>query len=255
MRKFKVGDKVIIKDPASMLLCFNGEKGEVTYVESDTYDGFLVYEIAIKNSDGSNCSFWVEEDWIVLDPEYTKNQNPEMTDDEIYNMLKPKMEKIGIDSNGTITAVTMNDYGTTFINHCMPIEDVKRIVATAYRSGYGRGQKGRPFVIGKKKQSGRWIPCEHGEKLAPGTKLRRNSMKFGDGDYAIQKIPVGTEMEILDGEKDIRICVARNGIWVSFPGGNNGENEKTYKKFHDLTGYHVIYVGEYTEYFDKWVEE
>lgn len=254
MRKFKVGDKVIIL-PNPIILLSVGKKAEVHYVEPEDYNGEMVYEIIVKNDDNSDRYFWMKENWISFDSDYIKNQIPKMTDDEIYDMLKPKMEKIGIDSNGTITAVTMNDYGTTFINHCMPIENVKRIVATVYRSGYGRGQKGRPFVIGKKKQSGHWVPCEHGEKLAPGTKLRRNSMKFGDGDYAIQKIPVGTEMEILDGEKDIRICVARNGIWVSFPGGNNGENEKTYKKFHDLTGYHVIYVGEFTEYFDKWVEE
>ena len=252
MRKFKVGDKVILENPGPVLSLLKGEKGEVIYVEPEDYNGELVYEIIVKNDGIRVKDFWVEEDWISFDPDHI----PKMTDDEIYDMLKPKMEKMGIDSNGTMTAVTINDYRTESINYYMPIEDVKRLVATVYRSGYGRGQKGRPFVIGKKKkQGGHWVPCEHEEKLTPGTKVRRNSMKFGDGDYAIQKIPVGTEMEILDGGKDIRICVARNGIWVSFPGGNNGENEKTYKKFHDLTGYHVIYVGEYTEYFDKWVEE
>lgn len=254
MRKFKVGDKVIIL-PNPIILLPVGKKAEVHYVEPEDYNGEMVYEIIVKNNDNSDIYLWMKENWISFDSDYIKNQIPKMTDDEIYDMLKPKMEKMGIDFNGTITTVTMNDYRTESINHYMSIEDVKRLVATVYRSGYGRGQKGRPFVIGKKKQSGHWVPCEHGEKLAPGTKLRRNSMKFGDGDYAIQKIPVGTEMEILDGEKDIRICVARNGIWVSFPGGNNGKNEKAYKKFRDLTGYHVIYVGDHTEYFDKWVEE
>lgn len=252
MRKFKVGDKVIIKDPDPMFSCFNREKGEVAYVEPDTYGGFLVYEIAIKNNGGS---FWVEEDWIVLDPEHTKNQNFEMTDDEIYNMLKPKMQKMGIDFNGSMTAVTMSNYRTEFIDHYMPVEDVKRLVATVYRSGYGRGQKGRPFIIGEKRKQGHWVSCEHGEDLASGTKLRRNYVEFDDGDYAIQKIPVGTEVEVLDGCKDSHICVLPSAIWVSFPGGNDGENEKAYKKFHDLTGYNVIHVGDYTEYFDKWVEE
>ena len=255
MRKFKVGDKVIIKDPDPMLSCFNREKGEVTYVEPDIYGGVLVYEITIKNSNGNNDSFWVEEDWIVLDPEYTKNQNPEMTDDEIYNMLKPKMQKMGINFNGIMTAVTMSDYRTESIDYYMPIEDVKRLVATVYRSGYGRGQKGRPFVIGEKKKQGHWVPCAHGEDLAPGTKLRKNYVEFNDGDYATKRIPAGTEVEVLDGFKDSKICVYEDAVWVSFPGGNNGENEKAYKKFHDLTGYHVICVGDYTEYFDKWVEE
>ena len=253
MRKFKIGDKVIIKGSS-----FNGKKGEVIYVEPDIYDGFLVYEIAIKNDDGSqeqNGSFWVEEDWIVFDPEYTKNQNPEMTDDEIYNMLKPKMQKMGIDFNGSMTAITTSDYRTESIDYYMPIEDVKRLVATIYRSGYGRGQKGWPFIIGEKEKQGHWVCCEHGEVLASGTKLRRNYVEFNNGDCGIPKIPVGTEVEVLDGYKDSHVNISLSNIWVSFPGGNNGENEKAYKKFRDLTGYHVIYVGDYTEYFDKWVEE
>lgn len=244
MRKFKVGDKVILENPGPVLSLLKGEKGEVIYVEPEDYNGELVYEIIVKNDGNSVKDFWVEEDWISFDPDHIKNQIPKMTDDEIYDMLKPKMKKMGIDSNGEL----FDEY--------MPIEDVKRLVATVYRSGYGRGQKGRPFVIGKKKkQGGHWVPCEHGEKLTPGTKLRRNNVKFNDGDYAIQKIPVGTEVEVLNGYEDFYVHVTQNNIWVSFPGGNNGENEKTYKKFYDLTGYYVIHVGKYTEYFDKWVEE
>ena len=252
MRKFKVRDKVIIKDLDPVLSCFNREKGEVTYVEPDTYGGVLVYEIATKNSNGNNDSFWVEEDWIVLDPEYTKNQNSEMTDNEIYNMLKPKMQKMGINFNGSMTA---SDYRTESIDYYMPIEDVKRLVATVYRSGYGRGQKGRPFIIGEKRKQGHWVPCAHGENLAPGTKLRKNHVAYNGGDYATKGIPAGTEVEVLDGFKDSFICVYEDAVWVSFPGGNNGENEKAYENFCKLTGFHAIYVGDYTEYFDKWVEE
>lgn len=252
MRKFKVGDKVIFKNPGPVLSFFKGEKGEVIHVEPDGYDGLMVYQIFIKDNINGDRYFWVEEDWIVLDPDHIKNQIPKMTDDEIYDMLKPKMEKMGIDSNGTITTVTMNDYRTESIDHYMPIEDVKRLVATVYRSGYGRGQKGRPFIIGEKRKQGHWVPCAHGEDLAPGTKLRRNYIGFNDGDCAIPKIPVGTEVEVLDGYKDFYANVFPSSIWVSFPGENNGE---AYKKFRDLTGHYVIYVGDYTEYFDKWVEE
>lgn len=255
MRKFKVGDKVIIKNPDFRLLCFNEEKGRVAYVEPDDYDGFLVYEVIIKNSNDSNSFVWVEEDWVVLDPEYTKNQNPEMTNDEIYNMLKPKMQKMGIDYNGSMTRVTMSDYETKSIDYYMPIEDVKRLVATVYRSGYGRGQKGRPFIIREKKKQDHWVPCAHGEDLTPGTKLRKNYAIYNRGNYAIQKIPAGTEVEVLDGFKDSFIHVFEDNVWVGFPGGNNGENEKAYENFHHLTGFHVINVGDYTEYFDKWVEE
>ena len=254
MRKFKVGDKVIIL-PNPIMCRSVGKKAEVFYVEPEDYDGEMVYEIIVKNDDNSDTYLWAKEDWISFDPDYIKNQIPKMTDDEIYNMLKPKMEKMGIDSNGTMTAVTMNDYRTESINRYMPIEDVKHLVATVYRSGYGRGRKGRPFIIREKRKQGHWVPCAHGEVLAPGTKLRRNYVEFDDGDCAIPKIPVGTEVEVLDGCKDIHVNVCPSKIWVSFPGGNNGENKKVYKKFRDLTGYRVICVGNCTEYFDKWVEE
>lgn len=254
MRKFKVGDKVVLTapDPTSISFNFKGEKGEVIHVEPDDYVGLRVYQIFIKDNINGDKYLWVMEDWISFDPDHI----PKMTDDEIYDMLKPKMEKMDIDSNGTMTTVTINDYRTESINYYMPIEDVKRLVATVYRSGYGRGQKGRSFIIGeKKKQDGHWIPCEHGENLTPGTKLRRNNVKFNDGDYVFKRIPVETEVEVLDGYEDSYVCVAQGDIWVGFPGGNNGKNEKTYKKFHNLTGYNVIYVGKCTEYFDKWVEE
>lgn len=161
MRKFKVGDRVKINNTENVRYNYNGKEATVIYVEADNYNGKLVYNLSVEGR-----FLWAKEGWLSLISRFV----PEMTDDEIYDMLKPKMEKMGIDSNGTMTAVTMNDYGTA-INHYMPIEDVKRIVATVYRSGYGRGQKGRPFVIGKKKkQGGHWVPCEHGEELAPGTK-------------------------------------------------------------------------------------
>lgn len=251
MRKFKVGDKVIFTapDPTSVSFDFKGEKGEVIYVEPDGYDGLMVYQIFIKDNINGDRYFWVEEDWISFDPD----QIPKMTDDEIYNMLKPKMEKIGIDSNGAMTAVTMNDYGTA-INHYMSIEDVKRLVATVYRSGYGRGQKGRPFIIGKKKkQGGHWVPCEHEEKLAPGTRLCRNAVQATS--YSIAKIPTGTEVEVLDGNKDSYVCVMCDSIWIGPVNGENGKNKKAYNQFANISGFSAVYIDSATEYFDKWVEE
>lgn len=171
MRKFKVGDKVILKNPSPVLSLFKGKRGEVIHVEPDGYDGLMVYQIIAKDNINGDRYFWVEEHEISFDSKNIKNQIPKMTDDEIYNMLKPKMGKMGIDSNGTMTALTMDYFKTESINHYMPIEDVKRLVATVYRSGYGRGQKGRSFIIGeKKKQGGHWVPCKHEEELAPGTK-------------------------------------------------------------------------------------
>lgn len=236
MRKFKIGDRVKIINHK----IYANKEATVIYVEPDDYNGELVYKLSVKGS-----FVWAEEDWLSL----ISRSASEMTDDEIYNMLKPKMQKMGIDFNGSMTAVTMSNYRTESINYYMPIEDVKRLVATVYRSGYGRGQKGRPFIIGEKKKQGHWVPCKHGENLAPGTKLRTNVA------LVMARIPSGTEVEVLDGCKDTHVRALPNAIWVSFPGGNNGENEKAYKKFYDLTGHYVIYIGDCTEYFDKWVEE
>lgn len=238
MRKFKVGDKVIIVSNPCIPSLLNA-KAEVTYVEPDDYDGKMVYEIVVKRNGLDKRYFWVKENWISFDPENTFKR----TDDEIYDMLKPKMEKMGINYNGEL------------YNTYMPIEDVKRLVATIYRSGYIRGQKGRPFVIGEKKEKGHWVPCQHGEELTPGTKLRRNHIKYCDVDWCIAKIPVGTEVEVLNGAKDSYINVLLNKNWVSFPGGDNGKNEEPYDKFEELTGFYVIYIDSCTEYFDKWVEK
>lgn len=241
MRKFKVGDKVKINVTEDVCDIFINEEGEVIYVEKDDYKGKLVYELFVKG-----VTLWVKEDWI-------SRVVSNMTDDEIYDMLKPKMEKIGIDSNGAMTAVTMNDYGTA-INHYMPIEDVKRLVATVYRSGYGRGQKGRPFVISKKKkQGGHWVPCEHGENLAPGTRLCRNAVQATS--YSIAKIPTGTEVEVLDGNKDSYVSISCDSIWIGPVNGENGKNKKAYNQFANISGFSAVYIDSATEYFDKWVEE
>lgn len=255
MRKFKVGDKVILTAPNLTLISFKGEMGEVIHVEPDGYEGLMVYQIFIKDNINGDRYFWVQEDWISLDSKNIKNQIPKMTDDEIYNMLKPKMEKMGIDYNGTMTALTMDYFRTESINHYMPIEDVKRLVATVYRSGYGRGQKGLSFVIGKKKQSGHWIPCKHGENLTPGTKVRRNAVQTKESSYSIARIPTGTEAEVLDGNKDSYVSILCDSIWIGPVNGENGKNKKAYNQFANISGFSAVYIDSATEYFDKWVEE
>ena len=84
----------------------------------------------------------------------TRPNQPNMTDEKIWEMFKPKMEKLGIDSNGS-GSVLKTESGLltkTICKNFMYLDDVIRLVATVYRSGYGRGQKGRPFVIGEKKR-------------------------------------------------------------------------------------------------------
>lgn len=65
------------------------------------------------------------------------------TDEEIYEMLLPKLMKNGAirDNSGNVVA---------------KIVDIRKAVTTAYRSGYGRGKKGRSFIIGEKKED-EWV--------------------------------------------------------------------------------------------------
>ena len=57
------------------------------------------------------------------------------TDKQIVEMLKPKLEKLG--------------WGNVVNNDLYP--DTIKMIATIYRSAYIRGQLGRSFIIGEKK--------------------------------------------------------------------------------------------------------
>ena len=62
--------------------------------------------------------------------------NEHYTDEEIYEMLKPKFYK---------------NFGYYKYFEELTSDEIIEMVALAYRSGYGRGKKNRPFVIGKPK--------------------------------------------------------------------------------------------------------
>lgn len=101
-----------------------------------------------KGSTHGDDRWWAENSCIELveDNEVeVKQEISDMTDEEIWEFLKRKMDKIGLKPIFT--------EGLLFDNE--PIKynesDVKRAIVTAYRSGYLRSQKGRPFKIGDKK--------------------------------------------------------------------------------------------------------
>ena len=78
------------------------------------------------------------------------NDTQHYTNLEIFHSLVPKLDAIS-----PIDFVTLEkDYKAY-----SPIIDA---IATAYRSGYGRGQKGRSFLIGEKKKE---IKAEKGAKV------------------------------------------------------------------------------------------
>lgn len=125
MSKFKVGDKVAyVTKP-------DEEIGEVNCVVEDRYGCHVfvafnekkVYETQL-------AGYNYDEDKLAKIDEYA------LSDDEIFNMLKPKMK------NG----------GAYIDRGCYYELNSTKAIALAYRSGYLRAKKGRPFKIGGEKE-------------------------------------------------------------------------------------------------------
>ena len=137
MSKFKVGDKVVFANaqkhetisrfyPAvgtvgTVKTIGTGALGEnALLVDWDNAKGIDVWE------DGTT-SWWCNE--CDVKP-YTCEEN-NYNDDEVWEMLKPKMKQFVRD------VIDIDLYSPT----------VKNMVTAAYRSGYGRATKGRSFII------------------------------------------------------------------------------------------------------------
>ena len=115
MSKFKVGDKVAPRGKPYLLF------GQVL---CEAFEGWY----NIKTRDG-DWGIMPEDDLVLYD-------ETALSDDEIYDMLKPKLENSG-----------------AYIDRGYYYElDSKKAIALAYRSGYLRAKKGRPFKIGGEKE-------------------------------------------------------------------------------------------------------
>ena len=117
MSKFKVGDKVALNNSPNVLL------GQVACDVCEIFGGYYI------KMEENYCAI-ISEDELVLYNE------PTLSDDEIFNMLKPKMKNSG----------AYIDRG------CYYELDGTKAIALAYRSGYLRAKKGRPFKIGGEKK-------------------------------------------------------------------------------------------------------
>ena len=123
MSKFKVGDKVALNNSPNVLL------GQV---EGDVCEVFGGYYIKMEE----NYYAIMPEDDLVLYDETA------LSDDEIYNMLKLKLDKADV-----------LKYGYYYRDHTVfNADETIKAIALAYRSGYLRAKKGRPFKIGGKKE-------------------------------------------------------------------------------------------------------
>ena len=123
MSKFKVGDKVALNNSPNVLF------GQV---EGDVCEVFGGYYIKMEE----NYYAIMPEDELVLYNE------PTLSDDEIYNMLKPKLDKANV-----------LKYGYYYRDHTeFNADETIKAIALAYRSGYLRAKKDRPFKIGGEKE-------------------------------------------------------------------------------------------------------
>lgn len=105
----------------------------------------------------------------------------DMTNEEIWEMLRPKLVKNGLD---------WIHYGYDADGNKFYYFDetaLKNAVAIAYKSGYYRSQKGRPFKIGKKKKGGHWEPVDPNNLPKEGTRVRysRECKDYVDSDEYI----------------------------------------------------------------------
>ena len=135
MSKFKVGDKVAyVANP-------DEEIGEVNCIVEDRY-GCHVFVAFNKKKvyETQLAGYNYDEDKLIKIDEYA------LSDYEIYDMLKPKMKNSNVWNHG-YRAVAYDD-GYHLVRED---NDVIKAIALAYRSGYLRAKKGRPFKIGGEK--------------------------------------------------------------------------------------------------------
>lgn len=105
-----------------------------------------------------------------------------MTNEEIWKMLEGKMRKNGLKPCGSRLLLTNG------IANVYAWEDVHNAIALAYKVGYLRSQKGRPFRIGEKKEKkkgGHWEPVDPNNLPKEGTKVRysRKNIDWSNSTY------------------------------------------------------------------------
>ena len=128
MSKFKVGDKVALNNSPNVLL------GQVMCDVCEVFGGYCI------KMEENYYDIMPEDDLVLYD-------ETALSDDEIYDMLKPKMKNSNVWNHG-YRVVAYND-GYHLVRED---NDVIKAIALAYRSGYLRAKKGRPFKIGGEKE-------------------------------------------------------------------------------------------------------
>lgn len=107
------------------------------------------------------------------------------TDEQIVEMLGNKLKKLGYD---------------TIANNPEHYPDACKLISTLYKSGYIRGQLGRSFIIGEKKQE-KWVPANK-DNVKVGSKVRYLNAEKHKCSPVLYSEPgtVGEVMKVCSGE-------------------------------------------------------
>ena len=133
MSKFKVGDKVALNNSPNVLI------GQIMCDVCEAFGGYYI------QMEENYYDIMPEDDLVLYD-------ETALSDDEIYTMLKPKLDNSVF--NGCIKfnlPVIIGFDGMEKVR-CYRENEVIKAIALAYRSGYLRAKKGRPFKIGGEKE-------------------------------------------------------------------------------------------------------
>lgn len=142
---------------------------------------------------------------------YVNNMNNE----EIWKMLEPKMKKNGLRKK--MGALYCNNTLTNGYWVYTP-DDVHNAIAIAYRSGYERAMKGRPFKIGEKKKGGHWVPVDPNNLPKEGTRVRyaREHQAYKNNPEFIKLGETGTFHYSYTGTPGVKTECNLFCPWVSF---------------------------------------
>ena len=175
-KKFKVGDKVKYVGSEHEInpqwFPIIGTIGTVMQ-DVDEFDCYIQWQ------KGSTSK---EDRWYCNKNDVELVEDEDMTNEEIWKMLEPKMRKNGLKPCGSRLLLTNG------IANVYAWEDVHNAIALAYKVGYLRSQKGRPFKIGEnKKKGGHWKPVDPNNLPKEGMKVRysRECKDYVDSDECI----------------------------------------------------------------------
>lgn len=174
MSKFNIGDKVrYIGDDHDNAPEYYPSRGTIGTIINQSNECDNVYVQWEKGSTSKKDCWYCNENDIEL------FENVDMTNEEIWEMLENKMQKNGLISKANLIHVSADNYPNNEVKITKTYleDDVHNAIALAYKVGYLRAMKGRPFKIGeKKKKGGHWEPINIEDMPKGGYKVVENCL-------------------------------------------------------------------------------